>query len=410
MAEYDINYEDERFQQVESDKTSALSNLEKTYADMINNTDKYYQDQINASQQWADKQSQLQQEKTDFTIEQIEQQKAQAQKDYTKEQSGAYVDWRKQSNEYGTEAEKMASAGLQNTGYSESSQVSMYNTYQNRVASARESYNQAVLNYNNAIKDARLHNNAALAEIAYQALQTQLELSLQGFQYKNNLILEQTNKKLEVDQMYYNRYQDVLEQINRENAVAEEVRQFNLSYEQKVKEYEEGIRQFNEEIARLKENDAKEYELAIQELELKKQQLEEEKRQFDTMYSTKKKKSSGGGGGGGGGDGGSGDSGSSGNSDANRYAATAGNAAGEKTGFNMQSLIAAGAAGQSVDSVAKQVASGNLNAAVLPNGQIAVSRNNSTVNAVTGNNTYVYQPVQTTPTKTQYSRLGLKRL
>jgi hypothetical protein len=290
MAEYDINYEDERFQQVESDKTSALSNLEKTYADMVNNTDKYYQDQINASQQWADKQSQLQQEKTDFTIEQIEQQKAQAQKDYTKEQSGAYVDWRKQSNEYGTEAEKMASAGLQNTGYSESSQVSMYNTYQNRVASARESYNQAVLNYNNAIKDARLQNNAALAEIAYQALQTQLELSLQGFQYKNNLVLEQTNKKMEADQMYYNRYQDVLEQINRENAVAEEVRQFNLGYEQKVKEYEEGIRQFNEEIARLKENDAKEYELAIQELELKKQQLEEEKRQFDEQMALQKKK------------------------------------------------------------------------------------------------------------------------
>ena len=407
MAEYDINYEDERFQQVESDKTSALSNLEKTYSDMVNNTDKYYQDQINASQQWADKQSQLQQEKTDFTIEQIEQQKAQAQKDYTKEQSGAYVDWRKQSNEYGTEAEKMASAGLQNTGYSESSQVSMYNTYQNRVASARESYNQAVLNYNNAIKDARLQNNAALAEIAYQALQTQLELSLQGFQYKNNLILEQTNKKLEVDQMYYNRYQDVLEQINRENAVAEEVRQFNLNYNEQV-------RQFNEEIARLKEKDAQEYRMQIQEMELKKQQLEEEKRQFDAQMALKSASSKGSSGGGGGGGGGGvepdEDGGIGGSPNANRYAATTGNAAGDKTGFNMASLIAAGVAGQSVDSVARQVANGNLKAAVLPNGQIAVSRNDSMVNAVTGNNTYVYQPIQTTPAKTQYSRLGLKRL
>lgn len=295
MANYDINYEDERFTQIENDKNTALSDLENTYAGMIGESDKYYQAQIDASKQWADKQSQIQQEQTDFAIEQIEQQKQKAQKDYTKEQSGAYVDWRKQSNQYGTEAEKMASQGLSNTGYSESSQVSMYNTYQNRVATARESYNQAVLNYDNAIKDARLQNNAALAEIAYNALQQQLELSLQGFQYKNNLILEQTNKKLEVDQMYYNRYQDVLDQINHENALNEQIRQFNENYAMQVKEYEEGIRQFNEEIERLKKKDAEDQAMAIQELELKKQQLEEEKRQFDEQMAYKMASSGGGG-------------------------------------------------------------------------------------------------------------------
>jgi hypothetical protein len=298
---YDVNYDDKRFTQVESDKSAALSDLEQTYADLINNSDKYYQDQINAAKDWADKQSQLQQERTDFTIQQVEQQKEQAQKDYIKEQSGAYVDWRKQSNEYGSEAEKMASQGLANTGYSESSQVSMYNTYQNRVATARDAYSRAVLNYDNAMTEARLQNNSKLAEIAYQALQQELELSLQGFQYKNTLILEQANKKLEVDQMYYNRYQDVLAQINHENAMAEQIRQFNQEYEMRVKEYEEGIRQFNEEIARLKEKDEKEYQLQIQELELKKKQLQEEKRQFDAQMALAQASSSGGGGGGGGG-------------------------------------------------------------------------------------------------------------
>ena len=224
---YDINYDDERFSMVEGDKQTALSDLEQTYAGMIGETDKYYQAQIDASKQWADTQSKLQQDNTNFAIEQIEQQKAQAQKDYTKEQSGAYQDWQKQSNQYGAEAEKMAASGLAGSGFSESSQVSMYNTYQNRVATARESYNQAVLNYNNAIKDARLQNNAALAEIAYQSLQTQLELSLEGFQYKNNLILEQANKKIELENTYYNRYLDVLNQMNTENALAENVRQFD---------------------------------------------------------------------------------------------------------------------------------------------------------------------------------------
>ena len=246
---YDINYDDKRFTEVEADKKAALNEVDVTYGKMISNSDKYYQDQINASKDWADKQAQLQQEKTDFAIEKIEQDKAQAKKDYTKEQSGAYVDWRKQSNEYGTEAEKMASAGLENTGYSESSQVSMYNTYQNRVTAARESYNQIVLSYNNAIKDAQLQNSSVLAEIAYQAQKEQLELSLQGFMYKNQLVVERDNKKTQLNSEYYARYQDVLKQINTENALAEEVRQYNASLAQQQAQLAEQKRQFDAQMA-----------------------------------------------------------------------------------------------------------------------------------------------------------------
>ena len=246
---YDINYNDQRFTQVEADKQVALNDLEQTYSGMINNADKYYQDQIDASQKWADKQTQLQQEQTDFAIEKIEQQKQWAQKDYIKEQSGAYVDWQKQSNQYGANAEAMAAQGLAGTGYSESSQVSMYNTYQNRISTAREAYMRAVQNYDNSITEARLQNNSLLAEIAYNALQQQLELSLQGFQYKNQLILDKTAQKLQVDQMYYSRYQDVLQQLNHENAMAEQIRQFNASQAMEQARLEEQIRQFNASLA-----------------------------------------------------------------------------------------------------------------------------------------------------------------
>lgn len=224
---YDIDYNDPRFGKVESDKSQALTDLEQTYGGMIGQSDQYYNAQIQATQDWGAKQQQIQNEQTDFAIEQINQQKDQAHKDYLKEQSASYVDWQKQSNQYGANAEKMASAGLTDTGFAESSQVSMYNTYQNRVAVARESLSRAMLNYDNQITEARLQNNAALAEIAYQTLQQSLELSLAGFQYKNQLILEQANKKVELENMYYNRYQDVLEQINHENAVKEDIRQYN---------------------------------------------------------------------------------------------------------------------------------------------------------------------------------------
>lgn len=236
---------DKRLTQVEDDKKAALSDIEQTYGGMINASDGYYNSQIQAAKDWEAKQTKLQNEKTDFAIQEINQQKAQAKQDYTKEQSGAYTDWQKQSNPYGANAEQMAAQGMMNTGFAESSQVSMYNTYQNRVAMARQSYDRAVLNYNNAITEARLQNNSVLAEIAYQSLQKQLELSLAGFQYKNTLILEQAKTKRETEQMYHSQYMDVLQQINQETALAETKRHNEAVEAAQAAQLAEERRQFN---------------------------------------------------------------------------------------------------------------------------------------------------------------------
>ena len=226
---YEINYDDKRFTEVETDKQAALSDVEKTYGDMISQSDKYYNDLVNQSKDWADKQAQIQNEQTDFTIEKIEQQKAQAEKDYIKEQSGAYADWQKESDRYGANAETMAQNGLAASGYSETAQINFYNTYQNRVMVARDAFSRATLNYDNGMKEAKLQNSAALAEIYANAYEKQLTFALQGFQHKNELIREKTNQKLAVDEMYYGRYRDVLNQINTENSLAEQIRQYNES-------------------------------------------------------------------------------------------------------------------------------------------------------------------------------------
>lgn len=286
---YTINYDDQKFQQVEADKQAAITEVNDKYNNMINQSDKFYQDQIKAVEDYAATQQQIQQQQTDFAVEQINQQKDKAQKDYIKEQSGAFVDWQKQSNKYGANAEQMAAQGMVGTGFSESSQVSMFNTYQNRISTARETYNSAVLNYDNAMKDAILQNSSKLAEIAYQALQSQLEMSLEGFQYKNELLTQQMAQKQQLEETYHNRWMDVLNQMNIENALAEDIRQYNQNYELQLKQFEEGIRQFEEEIARLKAKDAQEYALQIQQLELQKKQLEEEKRQFNKSYELQKK-------------------------------------------------------------------------------------------------------------------------
>ena len=304
---YSIDYEDQRFKDIEAQKQEALDKYGDRYDQMISNSDKFYQSQIDATKQYEETQTKLQQEQTELELQQIEQQKEQAEKDYTREQQGAYTDWQKQIDQYGATAEQMAAQGLQGTGYSESSQVAMFNTYQNRVATAREAFAKANLNYDNAMQEARLAGSVALAEIAFNSYKSQLEIMLQGFQYENDLLKEQMNMELQLDETFHNRWQDVVEQMNHENAMAEEIRQFNQQmkmeqyqlniqrqqwekdYSFQKQQYEESIRQFEEEMKRLKENDAKEYKLEIEKLEMQKEQLEEEKKQWEKQMAEEKR-------------------------------------------------------------------------------------------------------------------------
>ncbi len=312
---YDIDYNDPKFQQVAEDKKTALDDNDALYDGMVSGADEFYDKQIQAAEDWKNTQSNLLDEQTDFAIEKIEQQKGQAKSDYLKEQSGSYADWQKQSAQHGVNAEQRAASGMQGTGYSESSQVSMYNTYQNRMAMARESFSRAKLNYDNAIHEAMLQNSSEKAKIAYEALQAQLELALEGFQYKNTLLLDKANKKLEIENMYYNRWQDVLTQMNTEIDRAENIRQFNANFNEQVKqfnatftqqqaEFAEKIRQFDNEMARLlasDEADAKakaeaiqvekdkaeaDHKMWVEEMQHKKDVLKNQQDEFNITHSS----------------------------------------------------------------------------------------------------------------------------
>ena len=252
--EYDIDKDAVR-DEVNKEMEAELSELDKIYgkenADgtytggQIGAVDEFYQKQITAAEDWGKEQAKNQQAATDLAIEKIEQQREQAEKDYTKEQSGAYTDWQKQSNKYGANAEAMAAQGMANTGYAESSQVSMYNQYQARVTAARESIERARLNYDNAINEAKLQNDAKKAEIAYKTLQNSIALALEGFQYKNTLITELTKQKQDIKNNYYARYLKELEQINAENALKETVRRNNAEIKIAQDELAEKIREFD---------------------------------------------------------------------------------------------------------------------------------------------------------------------
>lgn len=247
MAGEIIDYNDQRLTDVEKQGAQRKQEVVNNYNQMIQDRDVYTQQQQQNVNSWAQQQTELQQAKTDQTINKINQAKEQGAKDYQREQKGAYTDYMKQSNQYGANAEMMARQGLNNSGYSESSQVSMWNAYQQRFASARESYNKAVLEWDNMMKDAELSNNETLANIAQQKLEKSLEIALQGFEYKNNLILQRENKIDELTNQYNQQYQDVLAQINREYEYEQQQKRWEAEQAQAQKEFEARQMQWQKE-------------------------------------------------------------------------------------------------------------------------------------------------------------------
>lgn len=204
------NYE-KQLAALEEEKDTALDNVDKTYSDQITQSDSFYNSQIDAVRDYKQTQSDIQQAQTDLTIQQIQQQKEQTQKDYTKEQSAAYVDFKKQSDAYGVNAEQIAAGGMWGSGYSESAQTAMYNEYQNRVATAKASLDQAVVNYNNAMTQAQLQNSSVLAEIAFNAFTQELELAMQAFTSRNSLLEAQANARAQVESNYLTAVQQLQE-------------------------------------------------------------------------------------------------------------------------------------------------------------------------------------------------------
>ena len=170
----------------------------------------------------TDKLMDVQNESTDFAIQQIEEQKNRAEKDYAKEQGAAYADYQKQIDPYGVASEQMAANGLRNTGYAESSKVSMYNQYQTRITAARESYQNAIKDYDMAITQARLQNSSALAQIAVDALRQRMEYIIQFSTNNTSLLTSLASQRMAIKQQNLSNYMTVYNQLKGENYFKQE--------------------------------------------------------------------------------------------------------------------------------------------------------------------------------------------
>lgn len=226
MPNYDID-KDAVKAGVDVEKEAELAKSAGVYDEMETSVKDAFDKQEAAIDNAQKEQTKVQNAMTDFAIDEIEQNKEYARKDYLKEQSGAYKDWQKQSNAYGVNAEQQAAQGLKNTGFSESSQVAMYNQYQNRVATARESFVRAVQDYDNDMTQARLQNSSILAEIAVNALKEKAALAVQEVAQLQQIWGAKESARQTIEQNYYQRYLAELDNLYKENSLKESARQFD---------------------------------------------------------------------------------------------------------------------------------------------------------------------------------------
>ena len=256
LASYNVNYDDSRFTQVEEEKQSELNKYNQTYDALIDERNQFTNQQQDLVDQWQNTQAQIANDNLNHQIDLYNQQKDKAEQEYQKEAKASYIDYQKEIDNYGVSRENAVANGLSNSGYSESSKVNMYNTYQNRVATARESLNNIKLEFDNAIKEAQLSNNATLAENALTALQQKLQIALEGFNYKAEQENNRLNWNYTINDTYYNRYQDVEDQINYENQQAEAIRQWNeqMAYQKEQQRLEQ--QRWEQEMAYQKQQDA----------------------------------------------------------------------------------------------------------------------------------------------------------
>lgn len=205
----------------------AYKKLENAYEDQIDDIGERNADGSFTEGTWAGDQAAAVNRDTEFTINKIEQQKDKADKDYLKEQKGAYADYQKMIDPYGVEAEKVAAMGMANTGYAESLKVSMYNTYQNRVMVAREAHLQIMTDYDNAMTEARNQNSSLLAEIAFEAAEKRNALLINWITEGANILDKKATARRANRSQATTEWKALMDQMNTEAARAEQKRQFN---------------------------------------------------------------------------------------------------------------------------------------------------------------------------------------
>lgn len=172
-----------------------IDKLTKQQSTMLDESLKQQQDIVN--------------KQTQMNVDALERNKAEVDEQATKTNQGLYSEYKKASNPYGVNAEATYAKGLGNSGYAETTQTNLYNTYQKNVTDTVNNAQKLKADFDFQISQARQNGDITLAQNALQIYMQKMELLTQEYELRNNR-----------EQYLYQKEQDALQQSNWEKEYA----------------------------------------------------------------------------------------------------------------------------------------------------------------------------------------------
>lgn len=177
---------------------------------------------------------------TQMQIDEINRNKEEVDKETAKTNSGLYTEYKKAVNPYGANAEALYTQGLGNSGYAESTQTSLYNTYQKNITDTINNANKIKSDFDIAIQQAKQNRDLSQAEYALEIYKQKMNLITQEYDLKNNKEQDLYNRGIDErnynyqvkrDQVSDNQWEKEYQQMLKENELAEQWRQKNYDYQ-----------------------------------------------------------------------------------------------------------------------------------------------------------------------------------
>ena len=170
----------------------------------------------NALQQQQD----ITNKQTALNVAELERNKQEIDKDVDKTNKALYAEYRKATNPYGQNAENLASQGLANSGYAETTQTNLFNTYQKNVTDTLNNARTLKSDFDFQISKARQTGDITLAQNALAIYNQKMQLLTQEYELRNNR-----------EQFLYQKDQDRLAQTNWEKEYAMQQNQWQQTFD-----------------------------------------------------------------------------------------------------------------------------------------------------------------------------------
>lgn len=176
------------------------------------------------------KQQDIINQQTQMNIDNLERQKQEVDKDATKTNRALYTEYRKNSSPYGANAEQLASRGLGNSGYAETTQTNLYNTYQKNVTDTLNNARNLKSDFDFQMSQARQNGDIAMAQNALEIYNQKLQLLTQNYELRNNR--EQFLYQQQRDKISDNQWQKTYDYQKQRDSVSDAQWNKNFDYQQ----------------------------------------------------------------------------------------------------------------------------------------------------------------------------------